>query len=130
MQIRIHDAETGGSCGEPVDIDPARPEREKPVNLLIAVGGAGGEIKVHTVLDRLGIGNRHQADADRRVLAGPDDDLVLTLGENLPAKRPRPEPRQARQVVSVNDDVVESDRHIERMRDASGSPRRPAPSRR
>jgi hypothetical protein len=36
------------------DVDPAGPEREKAVNLLIAVRGAAGEIKMHAVLDRLG----------------------------------------------------------------------------
>jgi hypothetical protein len=34
---------------------------------------------------------------------------VLPLGQDLPAKCLRPEPGQAGQVVSVNDDVVESD---------------------
>jgi hypothetical protein len=46
----------------------------------------------------------------------PDDDLVLPLGQNLPAKRLRPEPGQAGQVVSVNHDVVESDGHVDGMR--------------
>src|SRR4029077_7128395 len=44
------------------------------------------------------------------------DDLVLALGQDLPAKRLCPEPGQAGQVVSVNDDVVESDRHVDSMR--------------
>ena len=34
---------------------------------------------------------------------------VLPLGQDLPAKCLRPEPGKAGQVVSVNDDVVESD---------------------
>ena len=46
----------------------------------------------------------------------PDDDLVLPLGQNLPAKRLRPEPGPAGQVVSVNHDVVESDGHAGSMR--------------
>ena len=75
---------------------------------------------MHAVLDRLGIGDRHEAHAGGRVLAGPDDDLVLPLRENLPAGRPRPEPGQARQVASVNDDVVESDRHVASMRGTPG----------
>ena len=45
------------------------------------------------------------------VLVRPDDDLALTLGENLPAECLGPEPGQPRQVVSLNDDVMESDRH-------------------
>ena len=31
-------------------------ERQEAVNLLIAVRGAAGEVKMHAVLDRLGIG--------------------------------------------------------------------------
>ena len=46
----------------------------------------------------------------------PDDDLVLPLGQDLPAQRLRPEPGHAGQIVSVNDDVVESDGHAARMR--------------
>ena len=71
---------------------------------------------MNAVLDRLGIGNRHEAYAGRRVLVGPDDDLVFALGENLPAKRLRPEAGQARKIVSVNDDVMESNGHVDSMR--------------
>jgi hypothetical protein len=41
---------------------------------------------------------------------------ALTFGQNLPAERLRPEPGQPRQVVGVNDDVMESDRHAASMR--------------
>ena len=92
-----------------------RPEREEAVDLLIAVRGAAGEIEMQAVLDRLGIGDRHEAHADGRVFIGPDDDLVLPLGQDLPAERLGPEPGQAGQIVSVNDDVVESDRHAASM---------------
>jgi hypothetical protein len=71
---------------------------------------------MHAVLDHLGIGDRHEAHAGGRVLAGPDDDLVLPLGQDLPAGRLRPEPGQAGQVVSVNDDVAEPDGHARSMR--------------
>jgi hypothetical protein len=47
---------------------------------------------------------------------GPDDDLVRPLGQDLPAERLRPEPGQARQIVSVNHDVVELDGHVDSMR--------------
>jgi hypothetical protein len=96
------------------DVDPARPERKKASNLLIAVRCAAGEVEMDAVLDRLGIGDRHEAHADRRVLVGPDDDLVLALGQNLPAKRLCPEPGQAGQIVSVNDNVVNSHGHVAR----------------
>ena len=87
-------------------------------SILIAVRGAGGEVEMQAVFDRFLAGDRHEAHADGRVLAGPDDDLVLPLGKDLPAERLRPEPGQAGQVVSVNDDVVESDGHVDSMRGA------------
>jgi hypothetical protein len=78
--------------------------------------GAAGEVKMYAVLDRLGVGDRREAHADGRVLVGPDDDLVLPLGQDLPAERLRPEPGRSEQIVDVNDDVVESDRHAGSMR--------------
>ena len=89
---------------------------QEAADLLIAVRGAAGEVKMHAVLDRLGVGDRHEAHAGGRVLVGPDDDLVLALGQDLPAERLRSEPGQAGQIVSVNDDVMESDRHADSMR--------------
>ena len=74
------------------DADPARPERKKAAGLLIAVRDAASEVRMHAVLDRLGVGDRHEAHADGCVLVSPDDDLVLSLGDHLPAKRLRPEP--------------------------------------
>jgi hypothetical protein len=50
------------------------PERKQAVNLLIAIRGAAGEVKMYAVLDRLGIGDRHEALAEGRVLVSPDDD--------------------------------------------------------
>src|SRR5262249_53130432 len=63
-------------------------------------------------------------DADGCVLVSPDNDLLLALGQDLPAKRLRPEPGQAGQVVSVDDDVVKSDRHTDSLQDTrESSPR-------
>src|SRR6266568_5412281 len=115
VSLRVGQDSPGLSAGLP-DVGPARPECKKAINLLITVRGAAGEVEVHAVLNGLGIGDRHEADAHGRVLISPDDDLALALGQNLPAKRLRPEPGQAGQVVSVNDDVVESDRHPDSMR--------------
>ena len=81
---------------------PARPGREKAAGLLIAVRGAAGEVEMQTVLDRPGVGDRHEAHAGGRVLVRPDDDLILPPGQDLPAQRLRPEPGQAGQIVSVN----------------------------
>jgi hypothetical protein len=67
---------------------------------------------MHAVLDRLGLGDRHEAHADGCVLVGPDDDIVLPLGQDRPAQRLRPEPGQAGKIVSVNDDVVELGGHV------------------
>jgi hypothetical protein len=115
VSLRVGQDSPGFSAGL-ADVDPARPERKKAVDLLITVRGAAGEVKMHAVLDRLGLGDRHEAHADGRVLVGPDDDLVLPLGQDLPAKRLRPEPGQAGRIVSVNDNVVESDGHADSMR--------------
>jgi glucose/arabinose dehydrogenase len=84
---------------------------------------------VHAVLDDLCAGDRHEAHAHRRVLVGPDDNLALPLGQNLPAERLRPEPGQPRQVVSVNNDVMKADRHAVSMRRHAGlAPRNPPAS--
>ena len=42
---------------------------------------------MHAVLDRLGAGDRQEAQVGGRVLVGPDDDLVLPFGQDLPAGR-------------------------------------------
>ena len=115
VSLRIGKDSPGLSAGL-ADVDPARPERKKAVNLLIAVRGAAGEVKMHAVLDRLGVGDRHEAPADRCVLVSPDDDLVLPLGQDLPAQRLRPEPGQSGKIVSVEHDVVESDGQAGSMR--------------
>ena len=73
---------------------------------------------MHAILDRLGIGDWHEAHADGRVLVGPDDDLIFALAQYLPAKRLRPESGQARQIMSINDDVVQSYGHVASMRRA------------
>jgi hypothetical protein len=52
---------------------------------------------MHAVLTRLGVSDRHEADAEGCVLVSPDDNLGLALGENFPAKRLGPEPGQAGQ---------------------------------
>jgi hypothetical protein len=44
--------------------------------------------------------------------SGPDNDLVLPLRQDLPAQRLRPEPGEAWQIVSVNDDLVEPDGRV------------------
>jgi hypothetical protein len=54
---------------------------------------AAGQVEVHAVLDCLRIGDRHEAHADGRVPVRADDDLALTLGQDLPAERLGPEPR-------------------------------------
>jgi hypothetical protein len=119
VSLRVGQDGPGLSAGL-ADVDRACPERDKAVDLQVAVRGAG----VHAVLNRLGVGDRHEAHAGGRVLAGPDDDLGLALGQDLPAKRLRPEPGQAGQVVSVNDDVVEPDGPADSMRGTDGSIRR------
>ena len=64
------------------------PSPKEAAGLLIAVRGAAGEVKMDAVLDRLGVGDRHEAHAGGRVLAGPDDDLVLPPGQDLSSRAP------------------------------------------
>jgi len=61
--LRAHDAElvslrvgkdSPGFSASLADAGPACPERKKAVNLLVAVRGAAGEVKMYAVLDRLG----------------------------------------------------------------------------
>src|SRR6266566_7731627 len=116
ISLRIGENYPGLSASLP-DIDPACPERKKTADLLIAVCRAAGQVEMHAVLDCLRIGDRHEADPDGCILISPDDDLPLTLGQDLPAKRLRPEPGQRRQVMSVDDDVVKSDSHADSLQD-------------
>ena len=55
-----------------------RAQREKPLNLLFAIVRAASQVGVQAVLDRLRIGDRHEAHAGRRVFVSPEDDLALT----------------------------------------------------
>ena len=66
---------------------------------------------MNTVLDDLVIGARHEADANRRVVGGADDDLALAFGEDWPVKHLAPEAGQPREIVGIDDDVVEGHRH-------------------
>jgi hypothetical protein len=43
----------GLSAGLP-NVNPPRPERKEATDLLVAIGGACGEVEMHAVLDRLG----------------------------------------------------------------------------
>lgn len=105
-----------GLCASLPDADPLRPRREKPLNLLFAVLRTADQVEVQAALYRLRIGDRHETHANGRVLVSPDDDLALTLAENLSAECLRLEPGQPGQIVSVNNDAMESDRHAVRMR--------------
>ena len=71
---------------------------------------------MRAVLDRLGIGDQHEAHARRCVLVGPDDDLVLAPGDNPQPSACALGPGQPGQVVSVDDEVVQSDGYTGRMR--------------
>jgi hypothetical protein len=72
------------------------------------------------VLDRLRLGHGHEAQSDRRILVWPDDDLALPLGQDVPAEGLSPEPRQPRQVMRVDNDVMKSHRHVVSMRRRGG----------
>jgi len=53
------------------DVNAACSERKKAVNLLIAVLGAARQVDMHAVLDCLWVSDRHEADPDGSVVAGP-----------------------------------------------------------
>ena len=102
--LRAHDAElvslrvgkdSPGLSAGLADAGPARPEPKKAVNLLSAVRGAAGAVKMHPVLDRLGVGDRHEAHADGSVLAGPDDRSRARTGPSSPAPGSRTGPGRA-----------------------------------
>ena len=107
--LRARKDSPGFSAGLPNTRTPAAPERKDAVGLLIAVRGAAGEVKMHAVLRRLGIGDRHEAQASGRVLVGHGDDLVLPLGQDLPARRLRPGTGPGRAGRERRHDVAESD---------------------
>src|SRR6202007_3294720 len=98
------------------DVDPAGAERQQTLDLRLAVLRLGGQVEVDPVLDRLRLGHRHEAQSDRRVFVWPDYDLALPLGQDVPAEGLRPEPRQPRQVMRVDNDVMKSYRHAVSMR--------------
>ena len=64
FSLRVGENSPGLSAGL-ADAGPARPGREEAVDLLVAVRGAAGVVKMHAVLDRLGVGDRHEAHAGR-----------------------------------------------------------------
>src|SRR5262249_15402391 len=98
------------------DIDTASAKADQALDLLVAILSTGCQVHVHPVLHGLGVGDRHEADAYRRVHVRADDDFPLALRKHRPAKRLRPEPSECWQIVGVNDDVVESHRHAASMR--------------
>jgi hypothetical protein len=114
VSLRIGQDGPGFSAGLP-DVGPARPEGKKAAGLLLAVGGAAGQVELHAVLDHLAIGDWQEAPAGRRRSGGPGDDRALAPGKNPPAKRLGPQPGQSRQVVRVRG---HAGRHATRNRDA------------
>jgi transposase len=102
------------------DVDPAGAQRQQTFDLRLAVFRLGGQVEVDPVLERLRLGHRHEAQSDRRVLVWPDDDLALSLGQDVPAEGLRPEPGQPRQVVGVDNDVMNSHWHAVSMRRCGG----------
>ena len=83
------------------------PVREESVDLLIAVCGAAGEVKMHAVLDRLGVGDRHMP-------AGAFPWVPMTISFSRSDRTFQPgawvqnRARPGRS-CSVDDDVVDSD---------------------
>ena len=61
--------------------------------------------------DRLFRRRRHEAQPDRGRLVGTDHHLPGPLGEDPPAEHRGPEPRQSREIVGVDDDVMQQHGH-------------------
>jgi hypothetical protein len=97
------------------DVDGSCPEGDEALDLRVTFGGAGAgarvEIEVDAVLDDLLVRARHEADADGCVVGWADDDLALAFGENRPVEHIAPEPGQSEEIVGIDDDVVEGNRH-------------------
>jgi hypothetical protein len=110
LRVRQHGPGLGAALP---DIDPASAEGEQALDLAVTFDRAGGQVEMHPVLDCLRFGHRHEADADRSGVVGADDYLTLALGQNVPAERLCPEPGKPRQVVGVDHDVMQSDRHAD-----------------
>ena len=115
VSLRIGQHSPGLSAGLP-HVDPARPEREKAVDLLVAVRGGAGEVKMYAVLDRLGIG-----DGMKHMPTGAFSSVPMTISFSRSDRTFQPSAcvqnrAKAGQIVSVNDDVVESNGHADSMR--------------
>lgn len=93
------------------DVDGSRPEGDEALNLRLTFAGSGVgawvEIEMHTVLDDLVLGARHETDADGRVVGWADDDLPIAFGEDGPVEHLAPEPGQPKEIVGIDDNVVE-----------------------
>jgi hypothetical protein len=93
-----------------------RAQRKKPLSLLGAILRAASQVRLHAVLDRLRIGDRHEAHADRRVSSVP-----MTISPSSRVQASKTGPAQA--IVSVNDKVMEPGRRGVSMRGAPAAPR-------
>ena len=97
------------------DVDRSCPEGDKAFDLRLTFAGAGvgprAEIEMHTVLDDLVVGARHEADADGCVVSWADDDLPFAFGEDRPVEHLAPESGQPKEIVGIDDYVVEGYRH-------------------
>src|SRR6266536_153251 len=98
------------------DVDPARTERENALDLGVPLAGASGEVEVYAILDDLPVGHRHEADPERCGRLGADDDFPLPLRQDLPTQHPGPEPRQRRQIVGIDDNVMQQNSHAGQYR--------------
>lgn len=92
-----------GSASTVCRCRPGVSQRRKPLSLLFAILRAARQVRLDAVLDRLRIGDRHEAHADRRVSSVP---MTISPSSRVHASRTG----AARAVVSVNGEVMEPDR--------------------
>jgi hypothetical protein len=93
------------------DIHPPVTKRKDALDLGLLLARIRAQVEMEAILGRLDVAHGHEADAHRRGRIGTDDDLLLVLREDLPTQHLRPEPGEGREVMGVDDDVVQRDCH-------------------
>src|SRR5262249_31692694 len=93
------------------DVHPARTEGQDALDLGISIIGTRVEVEVQTVLDRLHVRYRHEADPHRCILISTDDDLSPALGQDAPVQYLSQDRGQGRKIMCIDDNVMQRHRH-------------------
>jgi len=93
------------------DVHPPGTKGKDALDLGLLLARIGAQVEVEAILGRLDVAHGHEADADRRGRVGADHDLALPFGEDPPTQHLRPEAGEGREVMGVDDEVMQRDRH-------------------